>query len=113
MTPRKTHSLVAITVAGSLALAACGGGKKAADAAAPAPVTASLAKAEMRDLAQRIELSGTVEAGKSAMVSSRVMAAVVAVPVKEGDLVAQGQLLVEIDPQTAKGQESHARGALA
>ena len=41
------------------------------------------------------------------------MASVVAVPVKEGDLVAKGQLLVEIDPQTAKGQESQARGALA
>lgn len=113
MTPRKTLSLVALTVAGTLALSACGGGKTAGEAAAPAPVAASLAKAESRELPQRIELSGTVEAGKSAMVSSRVMAAVVAVPVKEGDLVAQGQLLVEIDPQTAKGQESQARGALA
>jgi len=113
MTPRKTLSLVALTVAGTLALSACGGGEKAGDAAAPAPVNASVAKAESRELPQRIELSGTVEAGKSAMVSSRVMAAVVAVPVKEGDLVARGQLLVEIDPQTAKGQESQARGALA
>ena len=113
MTPRKSLSLVALTVAGTLALSAGGGGKTAGETAAPAPVTASLARAEARELPQRIELSGTVEAGKSAMVSSRVMAAVVAVPVKEGDLVAQGQLLVEIDPQTAKGQESQARGALA
>jgi RND family efflux transporter MFP subunit len=47
------------------------------------------------------------------MVSSRVMASVVAVPVKEGDLVEKGQLLVEIDPATAEGQEAQARGALA
>ena len=40
------------------------------------------------------------------------MAAVVAVPVKEGDLVARGQLLVEIDPQTAKGQEAQARASI-
>jgi RND family efflux transporter MFP subunit len=113
MTSRKTLSLVTLTVAGTLALAACGGGKKAGEAAAPAPVSAALAKAEARELPQRVELSGTVEAGKSAMVSSRVMASVVAVPVKEGDLVTPGQLLVEIDPQTAKGQESQARGALA
>lgn len=113
MTSRKILSLVTLTVAGAFALAACGGGEKAGEAAALAPVSATLAKAESRALPQRIELSGTVEAGKSATVSSRVMASVVAVPVKEGDLVAQGQLLVEIDPQTAKGQESQARGALA
>lgn len=113
MTPRKTLSLVTLAVAGTLALASCGGGKKSGEAAAPAPVSAALAKADARELPQRVELSGTVEAGKSAMVSSRVMASVVAVPVKEGDLVAPGQLLVEIDPQTAKGQEAQARGALA
>lgn len=113
MTSRKTLSLVALALAGTLALAACGGGGKPGESAAPAPVSAALAKAETRELPQRIELSGSVEAGESAMVSSRVMASVVAVPVKEGDLVAKGQLLVEIDPQTAKGQESQARGALA
>lgn len=112
MTSRKTLSLVALAVT-TLALAACGGGKKAGEPAAPAPVSASLAKAEARELPQRVELSGFVEAGKSAMVSSRVMASVVAVPVKEGDAVAAGQLLVEIDPETAKGQEAQARGALA
>lgn len=113
MTSRKTLSLVTLTVAGTFALAACGGGHKASEAAAPAPVSAAIAKAESRELPQRVELSGSVEAGKSAMVSSRVMASVVAVPVKEGDAVAAGQLLVEIDPQTAKGQEAQARGALA
>lgn len=113
MTSRKTLSLVTLTLAGAIAFTACGGGGKAGDAATPAPVTAALAKAEAREIPQRIELSGTVEAGKSATVSSRVMASVVAVPVKEGDLVAQGQLLVQIDPETAKGQESQARGALA
>lgn len=113
MTSRKTVSLVTLTVAGALALTACGGGHKAGDVATPDPVSASLAKAESREIPQRIELSGTVEAGKSAMVSSRVMASVVAVPVKEGDLVEKGQLLVEIDPATAQGQESQARGALA
>ena len=69
MTSRKTVSLVTLTVAGALALTACGGGHKAGELATPAPVSASLAKAEARELPQRIELSGTVEAGKSAMVS--------------------------------------------
>lgn len=56
---------------------------------------------------------GTVEAEKSAAVSSRVMATVLAVHVKPGDRVRKGQVLVDIDPETAKGQEAQARGALA
>lgn len=56
---------------------------------------------------------GTVEAEKTAAVSSRVMATVVAVHVKPGDRVRKGQVLVDIDPETAKGQEAQARGALA
>ena len=48
MTSRKTVSLVTLTVAGALALTACGGGHKAGELATPDPVTASLAKAESR-----------------------------------------------------------------
>ncbi len=110
-------SLLAMVMGLTLFAAACGGhgksGEGAAAAPALAPVTATLATAEARELPGRTELYGAVEADKSASVSSRVMATVVAVPVKAGDTVAAGQLLVEIDPQTAKGQEAQARGALA
>jgi RND family efflux transporter MFP subunit len=41
------------------------------------------------------------------------MANVVAVPARVGQSVAAGDILVEIDPQTAKGQEAQAEGALA
>ena len=41
------------------------------------------------------------------------MANVVAVPARVGQSVAAGDVLVEIDPQTAKGQEAQAKGALA
>jgi RND family efflux transporter MFP subunit len=41
------------------------------------------------------------------------MGNVVAVRVKAGDPVKAGDVLVEIDPQTARGQESQAKGALA
>ncbi len=56
---------------------------------------------------------GIVEAEKTAAVSSRVMATVLSVHVKPGDRVRKGQVLVDIDPETAKGQEAQARGALA
>ncbi len=98
----------------ALLLTACGGSqKKAGPAEAPAPVSAEAARAELAETPGRVELYGTVEADQSAAVSSRVMASVVSVPVREGDLVKAGQVLVEIDPQTAKGQEAQARGALA
>jgi len=102
------HALTAL----AFSAAACGG-KHEAKEAAPAPVTAVVVTAEASDLAERVELYGTVEAAKTAAISSRVMANVVAVPVKPGDLVSQGDVLVEIDPATAKGQESQAKGALA
>jgi RND family efflux transporter MFP subunit len=90
----------------------CGGGEHAAPAGA-GPVRAVVARAERQTVAQRVELSGTVEADRQAAVSSRVMATVTAVHVQAGDRVAVGQPLVEIDPQTAQGQEAQARGALA
>jgi RND family efflux transporter MFP subunit len=102
------HALAAL----ALSAAACGG-KHEAKEAVPAPVTAVVMTAEAADLGTRVELYGTVEAAKTAAISSRVMANVVAVPVKPGDLVSQGDVLVEIDPATAKGQESQAKGALA
>ncbi|MFI5120166.1 MAG: efflux RND transporter periplasmic adaptor subunit [Thermoanaerobaculia bacterium] len=77
------------------------------------PVAAATALVERATLPDRVTLYGTVTADRSAAVSSRVMANVVAVPARVGQSVAAGEVLVEIDPQTAKGQEAQARGALA
>jgi multidrug efflux system membrane fusion protein len=103
-----------IGVVGVLAggAAACGGARRVGAPAAE-PVRAQLARAEAATVPQTIELYGTVEAERTAAVSSRVMAAVRAVRVKPGDVVKAGQVLVEIDPQTAEGQVAQARGALA
>ncbi|MCM3875212.1 MAG: efflux RND transporter periplasmic adaptor subunit [Thermoanaerobaculia bacterium] len=77
------------------------------------PVSAATALVERASLPDRLTLYGTVTADRSAAVSSRVTANVVAVPARVGQNVAAGDVLVEIDPQTAKGQEAQARGALA
>jgi RND family efflux transporter MFP subunit len=76
-------------------------------------VTARLASVEAVSAPVTIELPGTVEADRTAAVSSRVMATVTAVHVRVGDPVRRGQVLVEIDPQTAAGQVAQARGGLA
>ncbi len=109
-------TVTGLALAASVVLSVgCGKSEKGGEAGGEklAPVTASVVKAESVDLPQTLELYGTVEADRTAAVSSRVMASVTAVPVRAGDTVKAGQLLVEIDPQTAKGQEAQARGALA
>jgi len=110
----KTPALAAaLGVALAATLAAGCGGKHEAKDAPPAAVTAATARAEAVEVPDVIELYGTVAADSTAAIGSRVMANVVSVPVKVGDLVKAGDVLVEIDPQTAKGQEAQARGALA
>ena len=107
--------IVAVLLAGAVTVFTVGCGhpdKK--DAAAPLPtVRAAVSKAEAVEIPQRLELYGTVEADRTAAISSRVMASVTSVLVKAGDTVKAGQVLLEIDPQTAKGQEAQAKGALA
>lgn len=103
-----------VTVLGSvLTAAACGGGASTQSSESVPPVRARVAAAEARVVPASVEVSGVVEASRVAAVSSRVMATVTAVPVKAGDTVRAGQVLVEIDPATAQGQEAQARGALA
>lgn len=76
-------------------------------------VSARLASVESVSAPVTIELPGTVEADRTAAISSRVMATVTAVRVRAGEPVRRGQVLVEIDPQTAAGQVAQARGGLA
>jgi multidrug efflux system membrane fusion protein len=104
--------LVAMGIAAAVT-ASCGGGHGVGTEAALPAVTATASKAEVVSVPQRVELYGIVEAGRTAAVSSRVMATVTSVRVRAGDVVKAGELLVEIDPQTAQGQEGQAKGALA
>jgi len=107
---RSTFALLAVVVA----LSACGDGTHEAELEpALSPVTASLAEVRTLEIPRRIEVRGIVEAEKSAAVSSRVTAMVTALRVKAGDTVRRGQVLLTIDPATARGQLGQATGALA
>ncbi len=103
-----------VMIVGSVLTAAgCGGGATKQASEAVAPVRARVTTAQARVLPARLEVHGVVEASRLSAVSSRVMATVTAVRVKPGDAVRAGDVLVEIDPATAQGQEAQARGALA
>ncbi len=96
------------------AVAGCAGQKEPKpEAVQEQAVTARLAAVETVSAPVTVELPGTVEADRTAAVSSRVMATVTAVHVRAGDPLRRGQVLVEIDPQTAAGQVAQARGGLA
>lgn len=79
----------------------------------PPPVRARTAVAERRDVVERIEVQGSVEAERKSTLAARVMATVTAVLVEEGERVKTGQTLLTLDSATAEGQVAQARGALA
>ena len=114
MSMHRTVLLAALLLASTI-LAACGGEEGHSDGEAPelAPVEAARALVERVQAPQTVTLYGGVEADHQAAVSTRVMATVTGVHVQTGDTVRRGQLLLELDPQTVRGQTSQAQGALA
>ncbi|MEZ4386676.1 MAG: efflux RND transporter periplasmic adaptor subunit [Candidatus Krumholzibacteriia bacterium] len=61
-------------------------------------VRVEVAEVSLRDLTAIVSASGTVEPQKSVDVSANVMGTITRLQVKEGQLVRQGDLLLEIDP---------------
>lgn len=108
-----THPRLALMGTALLLAAACGGPAPVEPTATALTLEATLTQAERLEVPSVVDLSGVVEAERTAAVSTRVMAMVEAVRVQAGDTVAKGQLLLVIDPQAAEGQLAQAKGALA
>lgn len=104
-----------VVAAGALTLAACGGASE--EAAAP---PRQLASAEgMRGVAvidsvlpDVTEAVGTAAPLLSSTLATKLMAAVTAVHVKEGDRVREGQLLVSLDVRDIDAKSAQAEGNL-
>ncbi len=56
---------------------------------------------------------GTVHAAETAQISAQMMGNVIAINVREGDAVAQGQVLATIDPAQAQAGLERAQAALS
>jgi RND family efflux transporter MFP subunit len=89
-------------------------------AAAPPPVTVTVANPLVRQVAEWDDYSGRFEASKSVEVRPRVSGAIVALHFTDGSIVRQGQLLFTIDPrpfvaalEEAKAAAQGARSDLA
>ena len=81
--------------------------------AAPPAVPVKLAKAEVRDVPLRLEVTGRTEAYESVTLKSRVEGQVSRVPFAEGQHVRQGDLLVQLDPADYQARQAQAEANLA
>ena len=92
-----------------LPLLACGGGRRQA----PPPVPVTVAQAHYQDIPYDLTANGTVEPMRTVAVASQVSGMVMRVGFREGDDVAERQLLFQIDPRPYDNALEQARAALA
>jgi multidrug efflux system membrane fusion protein len=109
---------VALTVALALLAAlfsGCSGTdyKQQAHAAAPRPVSVSIAPVQKQDMPVYLSGLGSVTAFNTANIKSRVDGQIMQVAVKEGQTVRQGQLLIEIDSRPFQVQLEQAQAQLS
>jgi membrane fusion protein, multidrug efflux system len=94
----------------------CGGAdskQQQAHAAAPRPISVSIAPVQKQDMPVYLSGLGSVTAFNTANIKSRVDGQIMQVPVKEGQSVRQGQLLIEIDSRPFQVQLEQAQAQLS
>ena len=79
----------------------------------PTGVTVNTEKIETRDLEAIVSASGKVQAKSSVNISAETMGKVVALNVREGDIVKQGQTLLQIDARNLETQVQNREASLA
>ncbi len=103
--PFRTFLLAGLALAG-----AAGCGSRTGGTAPRVPV--SVARVERRSLPYELDATGTVEAIRSVDVLPQVNGTILHVNFAEGDEVAAGQILFEIDPRPYRAALQQAEGAL-
>jgi len=103
--------LAAASLALWTALAAGCGGEQAAPSVTAPPVM--VREVETHRIEDRIEATGQLLAPSQAAVAAQVGGQVTRVVRNEGDEVAKGELVIEIDPERRHLEAASARGALA
>jgi membrane fusion protein (multidrug efflux system) len=121
--PMLRRSLLALTAAGALAVAGCGGGAESdaqaatpEKAAAPRAVTLSpqdVAVATLADVTTGVLLTGSLEPAERATVTAQVAGTLGAIAVDRGSAVRRGQRLATIDAAGVRSQAAGARASVA
>jgi RND family efflux transporter MFP subunit len=76
-----------------------------------APVTVSVTRVTVADVASSFESGGVVRARATALIASRVMAPIVQIHVKPGDRVRRGTALVALDARDIQANKGRAEAA--
>jgi len=79
----------------------------------PPPVDVSTAAAKKGDITRTVAAAGHLQARETVKVSSNVTGDLLALSVKEGDRVKQGQVLGQIDPRLQETEVAQFKGAVA
>jgi HlyD family secretion protein len=72
-----------------------------------------LEQVSRRDLVSAVTASGKIEAKKAVDISADITGRIVRIAVREGDLVKQGQFLLQIDPAQYEAAAARAQGVVA
>jgi len=102
-----------LAVAALAVTAACGHHEAELAPSSFEPVTVRTTTVERVTSRQPIEVRGTVQPGREAFVSSRVMGPVTAIWVESGSRIGRGQRRMQIQPAASEGQLAQASGALS
>lgn len=79
----------------------------------PKAVDVRVDAVQARDLVASVTASGQIQPRTKVAVSAEVQGRIVRLPVKEGDLVKVGQLVVQLDPQQFEGAVARAEASVA
>jgi multidrug efflux pump subunit AcrA (membrane-fusion protein) len=88
------------------------GSKEDFSKTAPVPQKVKIEKVQVSHVEDTYEAMGTVRSKTISVLSSKVLGRVVTIPVREGDRVKAGQLLVEIDDREMKAQLQKSQAGL-
>jgi membrane fusion protein (multidrug efflux system) len=102
-----------LLLAAALPLAACSGGSRAEDAAAPRGLAVRTAPVAKRDLPEDVVLTGTLRPRAQVQVVAEVQARLLRVLREEGARVAKGDVLAVLDDTDYRLANDRARAALA
>ena len=103
-----------ILVSAAACLFGCGSHEPATKSPAAAVHVSGIARETVKTVSrpETVELSGTVRARISAMVSARVAGSVTLLKVREGDRVKKGQILAQLEAQENLAQAAQASSAV-
>jgi len=88
------------------------GSKEDFSKTAPVPQKVKIEKVQASPVEDTYEAMGTVRSKTISVLSSKVLGRIVSIPVREGDRVKAGQLLLEIDDREMKAQLQKSRAGL-